>query len=79
MRTVCSHLRPCGHLTVGCVKQIKSGDLVQVQPHTDLFMRGVRYGVVSKVGRKYIHFRWMGARTFQATPESLKVVSFQRV
>jgi hypothetical protein len=58
---------------------IKVDDLVQIQPHTDLFMRGVRYGIVSKVGRKYVHFRWMGTGEFKLPPESLKVVTFRRV
>lgn len=33
----------------------KTGDRVQAHPATDSWMRGDRYGVVEKVGRKYVH------------------------
>ena len=30
------------------------GDRVELAPHTDLWLRGARYGIVSKIGRKYL-------------------------
>jgi hypothetical protein len=39
------------------VSQFHVGDLVELHPATDLWMRGCRYGEVTKVGRKYISVR----------------------
>ena len=33
---------------------IKAGQRIEMMPHTDLWMRGARYGNVVKVGRKYV-------------------------
>jgi hypothetical protein len=30
---------------------------VALAPHTDLFMRGARYGTLERVGRKWLHVR----------------------
>lgn len=30
------------------------GDRVKIAPHTDLWMRGVRYATITKVGRKWL-------------------------
>jgi hypothetical protein len=34
---------------------MKKGDYVEWKPHTDLFMRGERYGTITFVGRTYLH------------------------
>jgi hypothetical protein len=34
---------------------MKVNDRVQAHPATDSWMQGDRYGVISKIGRKYIH------------------------
>jgi hypothetical protein len=31
------------------------GDRVQLRPHTDLWMRGARYGTVVRLGRVHVH------------------------
>jgi hypothetical protein len=31
------------------------GDRVQLKPHTDLWMRGARYGTVVRLGRLLVH------------------------
>ena len=43
---------------------ITTGARIKVHPANDLFMRGVRYGTVTKVGRKYAHIY---SETFQRT------------
>lgn len=40
---------------MGELSDFKVRDFVEWLPHTDLFMRGERYGTVTYVGRKYIH------------------------
>lgn len=53
------------------------GDRVAVHPATDLFMRGMRYGEVRKVGRKWIHVRfdvWPHGDV-KVSPENLEVIS----
>jgi hypothetical protein len=52
------------------------GDRVEVHPASDLFMRGMRYGEVRKVGRKWIHVRfdrWPHADV-KVLPELLTVI-----
>jgi hypothetical protein len=44
------------------------GARVAVHPATDTFMRGIRYGRVTKVGRKYVHIY---SETFQRTVKVL--------
>lgn len=39
------------------LEMFKVGDRVQLHPATDRWMRGDRFGVVSKVGRRYVHIR----------------------
>lgn len=35
--------------------QYAVGDRVQIGPHTDAWMRGDRFGTVTKIGRFYLH------------------------
>jgi hypothetical protein len=35
----------------------KVGDRVEIHPATDLWMRGARFGTVTKIGRKYVHVK----------------------
>lgn len=37
------------------VKDFEAGDCVELHPATDAWMQGDRFGLVCKVGRKYIH------------------------
>lgn len=54
------------------VKSFVVGDSVKIHPASDLFMRGVRYATVEKVGRKYIHiFHEWSNRRFKVLPENL--------
>ncbi|MDQ0317770.1 hypothetical protein [Amorphus orientalis] len=48
------------------------GDSVQVDPGTDLWMSGDRFGDVVKIGRKWVHVRmyWSG-RTLRIAPDLL--------
>lgn len=34
---------------------VKIGDRVELHPATDAWMQGDRFGIVAKIGRKYIH------------------------
>lgn len=54
------------------VKSFAVGDSVKIDPASDLFMRGVVYATVEKVGRKYIHIfhAWSGRR-FKVHPRLL--------
>lgn len=36
------------------LSQFEAGDSVETLPHTDDFMRGDRYGMVTKVGHTYV-------------------------
>lgn len=45
---------------------------VQAHPSTDAWMQGDRYGVVSKVGRKYVHVKMdKSGRTVKFAPANL--------
>lgn len=47
-------------------------DRVQAHPATDTWMRGDRYGVVEKIGRKYVHVRMdRSGRTLRFLPVNL--------
>ena len=35
----------------------RKGQRIQMHPATDLFMRGARYGIVTHVGRKFVHVK----------------------
>jgi hypothetical protein len=35
----------------------KVGDRVELHPATDMWMRGARFGTVTKVGRRWLHVR----------------------
>lgn len=51
---------------------MKVGDRVQAHPATDTWMRGDRYGTVSKIGRKHIHVKMdRSERTIRFTPHNL--------
>jgi hypothetical protein len=39
------------------LEQFKVGDRVGLHPATDRWMRGDRFGTVSKVGRRYVHVK----------------------
>ena len=45
---------------------MKVGDQVMIHPASDWFMRGVRTGLVTKIGRKYVHvFHVMTDRVYK--------------
>lgn len=45
---------------------IHKGDRVAIQPHSDIFMMGERFGEVTSIGRKWIHVRGeRSGRTFK--------------
>jgi hypothetical protein len=49
-----------------------AGDHIQLHPACDLWMRGLRYGTVVKVGRKYVTVKlhnW--SRLVRVRPENL--------
>ena len=46
-------------------------DIVFIHPATDTFMRGQRYGVVTKIGRQHVHVRLAGGKTVRAFHASL--------
>lgn len=39
------------------LRDFQAGDLIEMHPATDRWMMGDRYGVVTKVGRKYVHVK----------------------
>ena len=50
----------------------RPGSVVKANPATDKFMRGDVYGVVTKIGRKYIHVRMTrSGRTVRFHPDNL--------
>lgn len=45
---------------------------VQLHPGTDAWMQGDRFGLVVKIGRKYLHVKMdRSGRTLKVTPESV--------
>ena len=49
-------------------------DRVQLHPATDAWMRGDRYGVIVKLGRKYVHVRMdRSGKTRKITPDLLSL------
>lgn len=51
------------------------GQRIETQPWTDAWMRGERYGVVTIVGRRYIHARMDASRAVRKfLPETLREV-----
>ena len=51
------------------------GDRVQLHPALDLWMRGVRFGNVTKIGRKYVHVKPDNYRRVRISPENLGKVA----
>lgn len=48
------------------------GDRVKTAPHTDVFMRGVRYARITKIGRKWLHIQDDNTRrVFKVSPHSV--------
>jgi len=48
------------------------GQRVQLHPATDAWMRGDRYGTVTKCGRKYVHVTLeRSGRTLRFAPENI--------
>jgi hypothetical protein len=39
------------------LEQFKVGDRVELHPATDRWMRGDRFGAVTKLGRRYVHVK----------------------
>jgi hypothetical protein len=60
------------------MSDIRVDDRIMVDPATDLFMQGVTYGRVTKVGRKYVTFVSTGlrgqGRTFRLPMDRVSVV-----
>ena len=51
----------------------RAGDPVKISPATDTWMRGERYGRVTKIGRKYVHVRLIPTgRIGRFLPEDLE-------
>lgn len=36
------------------IKHLRAGMRIQIHPGADLWMRGVKYGTITKVGRKFV-------------------------
>lgn len=54
------------------LKDFRIGANVQAHPGTDTWMRGDRYGVVEKVGQRFIHVRMtVSGRVVRFTPGNL--------
>lgn len=54
-----------------CADPRMVGERVKIHPATDLFMMGVTYATVVKVGRKYVHVKaddYRGGRVYKLTP-----------
>ncbi len=45
------------------MRQLKEGDEVRIHPASDLFMRGVVYATITKVGRKWVTLRHHRSKT----------------
>lgn len=59
------------------LEQVKVGMKFQLHPATDVFMMGFRTGVVTKVGRKWVHAeirRLDTVRKVQILPENMQPV-----
>lgn len=50
------------------------GQAVKLHPATDLFMRGVRYGQVVKVGRLYVYIYTTALGTIKVHPRNIEHV-----
>lgn len=54
------------------IRDIKSGDRIQLHPGTDMWMRGARYGVVVRVGKKWVAVRLDATgRTYKFSPSNI--------
>lgn len=53
---------------------LEIGKRVQLHPATDRWMRGDRWGVVTKLGRKYVYMKMdTSGRNIKVTPGSILV------
>lgn len=54
------------------IKSFTEGQSIKIHPASDLFMKGVHYATVKKVGREYVHIfhAWSG-RNFKVLPKDL--------
>ena len=56
------------------------GQVVEIHPGTDTWMRGDRFGEVVKLGRKWVHVRfYVSGRTLQVHPIRLRLDATKRV
>ena len=54
------------------LEQFKVGDRVELHPATDRWIRGDRFGTVSKIGRRYVHVKLdRSGDTRQFSPENV--------
>jgi hypothetical protein len=52
------------------IEDLKEGMEVAIHPKTDLWMRGVRYATITKVGRKIVTVQaYINNRTYGITPD----------
>lgn len=47
---------------------------VQAHPGTDIWMRGVRFGNVAKVGRVFVHVKMDNGQTYKFNPNYISAV-----
>lgn len=48
---------------------VKPGDTVHLQAWCDLWMRGARVGTLERIGRKYLHVRFIDGKVHKVTRE----------
>lgn len=54
------------------MSECKVGAKVRFSPATDLFMMGIRYGDITKVGRKWVHLTIYSLRDASLKPRTVK-------
>lgn len=52
-------------MTSNTVADFRVGNVVQAHPATDAWISGDRYGIVEKIGRKFVHVRMDRSRRLQ--------------
>lgn len=53
------------------VRDFSVGQRVEMHPATDLWMRGARFGEVTKVGHRYVHVRLDVLSVVRVSPENI--------